>query len=52
MAGKQPKRKRREGVDEYGRIPLHYAATGSRPDEVEKLLAAGADENAQDDNGW
>jgi ankyrin repeat protein len=52
MAGKQPKRKPREGVDEYGRTPLHYAAAESRPDEVAKLVAAGADANAQDDNGW
>lgn len=52
MAGKQPKRKPREGVDEYGRTPLHYAAAESRPDEVAKLLVAGADANAQDDNGW
>lgn len=52
MAGKQPKRKPREGVDEYGRTPLHYAAAESRRDEVEKLLAAGADANVQDDHGW
>jgi ankyrin repeat protein len=52
MASKQPKRQPREGVDEYGRTPLHYAAAESRRDEVAQLLAAGADANAQDDNGW
>lgn len=52
MTGKQPKRKPKEGVDSYGRTPLHYAAADSKHDEVAKLLAAGADVNAQDDNGW
>jgi ankyrin repeat protein len=52
MAGRQPKRKPRAGVDQYGRTPLHGAAADSRPDEVAKLLAEGADVNAQDDNGW
>ncbi len=52
MAGKQPKRKPREGVDEYGRTPLHYAAADSKSQEVARLLAAGANVNAQDDNGW
>ena len=52
MTGKQPKRKPRLGVDPYGRTPLHYAAADSKPDEVVRLLAAGADVNAQDDSGW
>ncbi|WP_020182209.1 ankyrin repeat domain-containing protein [Methylotenera sp. 1P/1] len=52
MSGKQPKRKPREGLDEYGRIPLHYAAVDSRSDEVARLLATGVNVNAQDDNGW
>ena len=52
MTGKQPKRKKRPGVDEYGRTPLHYAAAEGRGDEVIRLLAAGANPNAQDDNGW
>ena len=52
MARKQPKREPREGVDEYGRTPLHYAASESRPDEVARLLTAGANVNLQDDNGW
>ena len=52
MAGKQPKRKPREGLDEYGRTPLHYAAAEAQLVEIIKLIAAGADVNAQDDNGW
>jgi ankyrin repeat protein len=52
MATKQAKQKPREGVDEFGRTPLHYAAAESCSDGVAKLLAAGADPNAQDDNGW
>jgi ankyrin repeat protein len=52
MTGKQPKRKPREGVDSYGRTPLHYAAADSKQEEVARLLADGANVNAQDDNGW
>ena len=52
MARKQPKRKQRPGVDEYGRTPLHYAAADGKVEEVIRLLSGGADPNAQDDNGW
>jgi ankyrin repeat protein len=52
MSGKQPKRKPRPGVDEYGRIPLHYAALNGETRELLALLAAGASADAQDDNGW
>lgn len=52
MARKQPKQKQRTGVDDYGRTPLHYAAAEGRVEEVFRLLAEGADANAQDDNGW
>jgi uncharacterized protein len=52
MARKQPKRNPRPGVDEYGRTPLHYAAADGKVEEVIRLLAAGANPNAQDDNGW
>ena len=52
MTRKQPKRKQRPGVDEYGRTPLHYAASDGKVEEVIRLLAAGANPNAQDDNGW
>ena len=51
MAGKQPKRKPRVGVDEYGRTPLHHAAANSDSGEVSKLLAGGADPSVQDDDG-
>jgi uncharacterized protein len=52
MAGKQPKRKPRPGVDEYGRTPLHYAANDGDLAQVQNLISHGADPNAQDDNGW
>jgi uncharacterized protein len=52
MAGKQATGKPREGIDASGRTPLHYAAAGSKADEVVRLLAGGADANAQDDHGW
>ena|SRR6185312_6735694 len=52
MAGKTPKRRARPGVDGLGRTPLHYAAADGRLDEVLRLLAAGTDANARDDNEW
>jgi ankyrin repeat protein len=52
MTGKQPKRKPRPGVDEYGRTPLHYAANDGNASLCVDLLTAGADPNATDDNGW
>ena len=57
MGAKNPKRKPRPGVDEYGRTPLHYAAADGDTSQVEKLLRTGllrkaADPNALDDNGW
>ena len=52
MTGKQPKRRVRPGVDTYGRTPLHYAAGDGNEARCRELLAAGADPNAQDDNGW
>jgi ankyrin repeat protein len=52
MVRKQPKRKERPGVDEYGRTPLHYAAVEGRDSDVARLLAKGANPNAQDDDGW
>jgi uncharacterized protein len=52
MSGKIPKRNGRPGVDRYGRAPLHYAARDGNADLCSQLLSAGADPNAQDDNGW
>ena len=52
MTKKQPKRNRRQGVDELGRTPLHYAANESRDRDASELLSAGADASATDDNGW
>jgi len=52
MSGKQPKRKPRPGVDEYGRLPLHYAALDGDLDALVRLLEAGSFADAQDDNGW
>ena len=46
-----PKRNPREGMDEYGRSPLHYAALHGNLDEVKSLIANGADINMQDDGG-
>jgi ankyrin repeat protein len=52
MVGKQPKRKLRPGVDEYGRTPLHYAAASGDAAQVQHLIREGANVDAQDDNGW
>lgn len=52
MPPKQPRRKPRPGVDEYGRTSLHYAAADGKVEEVIRLLSGGANPNAQDDNGW
>jgi uncharacterized protein len=52
MAGKQPKRIPRPGVDEYGRTQVHYAANNGDSAQVQDLLRHGANSDAQDDNGW
>jgi len=41
MAGKQPKRTQRPGVDEYGRTLLHYAAADGDAARVQDLIRAG-----------
>lgn len=46
-----PKRNPRDGMDEYGRSPLHYAALHGNLEEVKTLIANGADINMQDDGG-
>ena|ERR1700677_1649835 len=52
MAGKQPKRKERPGVDRLGRTELHYAACEGDLAKTQALLAAGAQVELPDDNGW
>ena len=52
MTRKQPKRLPREGVDEYGRTPLHLAVIAHDLATVQRLLEEGANADAQDDNGW
>jgi ankyrin repeat protein len=52
MAGKQPKRLPRSGVDEYGRTLLHAAVISGDVRKVEELLAGGSVADAKDDNGW
>ena len=49
MTGKIPKRKKRLGVDEYGRTPLHYVKEEA---ELERLIRSGLNVDHQDDNGW
>ena len=51
MVGKTPKKNARPGVDEYGRVQLHYEANGGSADGVSALLNQGANVDAQDDNG-
>ena len=46
-----PKRNPRDGMDEYGRSPLLYAALNGNLEEVKTLIANGADIDMQDDGG-
>lgn len=52
MVNKQPKRKARQGVDEYGRTPLHSAALKGDEHAILTLLSSGSDINTQDDDGF
>ena len=56
MVSKQPKRKARDGVDEYGRIELHNALVRLSGDVdlamITNLIDGGADPNARDDVGF
>ena len=52
MSGKVPKRKPRPDVDEYGRQPLHYAASRGDLAVATRLLEAGAAPGFADDNGY
>jgi ankyrin repeat protein len=46
-----PKRKPRDGMDEYGRSPFINAIIDAEYSKAKQLLAAGADVNLQDDGG-
>jgi ankyrin repeat protein len=52
VAGKQPKKKDRTGVDRAGRTPLHYAANEGDVEDIRGLLYRRFDPSAPDDNGW
>ena len=52
MAGKQPKRKERPGVDRLGRTELHFAANEDEFEKARALITAGARVDLPDDNGW
>ena len=52
MTKKIPKKNPRQGIEEYGRNKLHYAADAGDVETVDSLLNQGLDINAQDDNGW
>jgi ankyrin repeat protein len=52
MGGRQPKRKARPRVDEYGRTLLHHAVINGDFNALIELLDYGSEKNAQDDNGW
>jgi ankyrin repeat protein len=52
MPGKTPNRSARPGMDEYGRTPLHYAASDAMDERVTALITHGHNPNAKDDNGW
>src|SRR4051794_6931674 len=43
---------KRRKLDEFGRSELHYAARDGNVDKARSELAAGADVNAADANGW
>ena len=49
---KIPKKKKRPGIDEYGRNDLHYAALENHPRKVQRLIDKGADVDFLDDNGF
>ena len=52
LSRKQPKLKPRPGVDEYGRTPLHHAASDADVARVAALLGEGANPGLPDDDGW
>ena len=52
MASKRITKTRSPGEDKLGRTALHYACGELATQEVERLIAGGANPNAADDNGW
>ncbi len=52
MSGNQSKRKKRPGLDIYGRTELHYAACEGNLAMARTLLAFGAQVDVRDDDGW
>jgi uncharacterized protein len=52
MTRRHLKRSERQGVDGYGRTPLHYAAAEGAAARASELLMAGVDPGAPDDEGW
>jgi len=52
MTDNRANKKSHDFVDEFGRNKLHYAANNGILLKVEKLLNAGIDIDAKDNNGW
>ena len=52
MASKKTTKPRAPGEDKLGRTALHYACVDLAANEVQRLIAGGANPNARDDNGW
>jgi ankyrin repeat protein len=52
MTNKQPKRKARPGVDEYGRNNLFNLLIEGNISKVKEDIFRGANVDFQDDNGW
>lgn len=52
MTRKQPKGTARPGVDEYGRVPAHYAANEGDESSVKAFLEGSGSPDVLDDNGW
>ncbi len=49
---KIPKKKKRSGIDEYGRNNLHEAVLENLSKKVRRFINKGVDINASDDNGF
>lgn len=51
MASKKSTKPRAPGEDKLGRTALHYACVDLEANEAQRLIAGGANPNAQDDDG-